>query len=56
MTDTPLDRIIKRKPKAPVFEDFKRIRKPKVNTSEKAFTKQLAEILKGKPGERSDTG
>jgi len=48
MTDTPLDRIIKKKPKAPVFENFKRIKKPKVDTGEKAFAKQIDEILTGK--------
>lgn len=56
MNDTPLDRIIKRTSKAMrVPERIKlpkkkkeRAKAPKDNLSEKAFAKQIDEILKGK--------
>jgi len=56
MNKTPLDRIIKKTGKAlsfpqkiePLKPKMKRIKAPKYDTGEKAWTKQINEILTGK--------
>jgi len=64
MTETPLDRIVKRTGKALAIpqqiiipkKKKQRAKPPKDDLSEKAFARQVNEILKGKPGKGSDTG
>ena len=61
MTDTPLDRIIRKTGKALAVpqeiiipkKKKKRALPPKYNTSEKAWAKQIDDILKGKKSEVS---
>ena len=60
MTDTPLDRIVKRTGEALAMPEIieplkiekpKRAKAPKDDLSEKAWAKQIDEILKGKESE-----